>query len=79
MTNPQKIAMSSLEYSPQAALIIESLNFDFPIDAFEHWMQEAHPHVVGGGYVLEFLELRKQKVDNAIKKVTNNPLPDLNV
>lgn len=72
MTNLEKAKASNLPYSPQAQLLIEHFAGDFPFAEFEEWFIK-NKFIVGGGMIVEFLELRRNTVQNSIKQITNLP------
>lgn len=68
-SNYERMLASKLKYSMQARLILENFPATFPFYEFEQWV-ERDKFVVGGGYILEFLELRAEKAENEINKLT---------
>jgi len=55
-----------LRWGRQATIILQQLPDDFPIEAFEDWV-EKNMFVVGGSYLITFLEERAKIVGNDIK------------
>lgn len=61
----------TLEWTPQATLLLANLSEDFPIEEFEEWVKQTK-FGVGGGYIIEFLEIKKQSETQNISPPPNN-------
>lgn len=57
-----------LKYSKQAVALLENLDDDFSVEAFERWV-EKNMFVVGDGYVTAYLVQKKKLNDNILESL----------